>query len=105
MRRLTGAPVAKTTAIIAAERITDGLAMLSLAAMGLLEFNYGRPLLAVSFILAVAVIVVLQRPALTAAMMARTAGFPLIGGFVEHFAGFFSASNVLFQPKVARWAW
>src|SRR5687768_15815074 len=27
MRRMTGAPVARTTAIIAAERITDGLAM------------------------------------------------------------------------------
>jgi len=98
MRRQTGAPVPKTTAIIAAERITDGLALLALAAVGLLKFNYGRPLLAVAFVLAVVVMVVLQRPALTAAVMARTAGLPLVGGFVEHLSGFFSASNVLFRP-------
>lgn len=100
MRRLTGAPVAQTTAIIAAERITDGLAMLSLAAVGMLEFSYGRPLLGVSFVLAVAVIVVLQRPALTAMVMKRTSGLPVIGGLVEHLTGFFSASNVLFQPRL-----
>jgi uncharacterized protein (TIRG00374 family) len=100
LRRLTGAPVARTTAIIAAERITDGLAMLCLAGMGLLEFSYGRPLLAVSFVLAVAAIVVLQRPALTALVIARTGNMPLIGGLVEHLAGFFSASNVLFQPRL-----
>jgi uncharacterized protein (TIRG00374 family) len=100
MRRLTGAPVARTTAIIAAERITDGLAMLSLAAVGLLEFSYGRPLLGVSFVLAVAVIVVLQRPALTAIVVKRTAGLPILGGLVEHLSGFFSASNVLFQSRL-----
>lgn len=100
MRRLTGAPVARTTAIIAAERVTDGLAMLTLAAVGLLEFTYGRTLLAVSFVIAVAVILVLQRPALTAWVIARTGKLPLVGGLVEHLGGFFSASNVLFRPRL-----
>ena len=100
LRRLTGAPTAQTTAIIAAERITDGLAMLTLAAVGLIEFSYGRPLLAVSLVLAIAAILVLQRPALTALVIGRTGRLPVAGRFVDRIAGFFDASNVLFRPKL-----
>ncbi len=100
MRRLTGAPVSQTTAIIAAERITDGLAMLALAGIGLIEFSYGRPLLAVSLMLAIAAIVVLQRPALTAIVVARAERLPVAGRFVDRIAGFFNASNMLFRPKL-----
>ncbi len=98
LRRMTGAPVARTTAIIAAERITDGLAMLTLAGVGLLEFSYGRPLLAVSFALALVVIVLLQRPSWTDIIARRTGGMPVLGRFVGQISGFFDASNVLFRP-------
>lgn len=100
LRRLTGAPVDRTTAIIAAERITDGLAMLFLAAVGLIEFSYGRPLLAMSLLLALVAIAVLQRPAWTAAVVARSGRLPLAGRFVDRIAGFFDASNLLFRPRL-----
>lgn len=100
LRRLTGAPLAGTTAIIAAERITDGMAMLVLAGVGLVEFSYGRPLLAMSFFLAAAVVLILQQPRWTAAILDRTRRLPLIGGAADHVAGFFSASNILFRPRL-----
>src|SRR3712207_3565996 len=103
LRRLTGAPVGRTTAIIAAERVTDGLAMLVLAAIGLTQFSYGRPLLAVSFVAAVGAVLLLQRPALLAALTARLEGVPVVGGVVGHAAHFFDASNVLFRPGLVVW--
>lgn len=101
LRRLTGAPIPRTAAILAAERVTDGLAMLALAAIGLTEFSYGRPLLAIGFVLALVAVVVLQRPGLSSAVAGRTARLPVAGRFVDQIAGFFSASNVLFRPQLA----
>jgi len=71
-----------------------------LAGIGLAEFSYGRPLLGAAFVLAVFAVVILQRPALTAAFAARAARLPLAGRFVDHITGFFHASNVLFRPRL-----
>ena len=100
LRRQTGAPVARTTAVIAAERLTDGLAMLALAGIGLLEFGYGRTLLGVATVAALLAIVLLQRPGFSAWAMAKGQRLPLIGGKVGHAHGFFDASNVLFRPRL-----
>jgi uncharacterized membrane protein YbhN (UPF0104 family) len=100
LRRQTGAPVARTTAVIAAERLTDGLAMLALAGIGLLEFGYGRTLLGVATVAALLVVVLLQRPGFSAWAMANGKRLPLIGDKAGHAHGFFDASNVLFRPRL-----
>src|SRR5690606_1870963 len=42
VQRLTNPPVSRVAAVIAAERIADGLAMIGLAGIGLLQFDHGR---------------------------------------------------------------
>ncbi|MGH2535709.1 MAG: lysylphosphatidylglycerol synthase domain-containing protein [Thermomicrobiales bacterium] len=71
LRRLTGVAVNRTSAIIAAERITDAFALLLLAAAGLSSFTYGRPFLAFIAVLCVLALAALQRPDFLARCLAR----------------------------------
>ncbi|CAA9550414.1 MAG: Integral membrane protein [uncultured Thermomicrobiales bacterium] len=102
VRRLTGTPVSRTAAVIAAERITDGLAMLALAGVGLTQFAYGRPLLGAATVLALGAVVLLRKPALLTALTARLGGLPLVGRpatkVAQHVEHFLDASNVLYAP-------
>lgn len=100
VKRETGTPVSKTAAVIAAERITDGLAMLALAVIGLTQFSYGRPLVALTVGGAVAVILVLQRPDMMLALLARFEGNRLAGTVLVHAHHFLATSNVLLRPRL-----
>lgn len=104
VRRLTGTPVSRVAAVIAAERLTDGLAMLALSAVGLTQFSYGRPLLAVAAVLGIGVVVLLRRPALLRRLTAAMGGLPLVGPFATRAAGhiedFLDASNALYAPRL-----
>jgi uncharacterized membrane protein YbhN (UPF0104 family) len=100
LRRLSGAPPNRTAAAIAAERITDGAAMLILALVGLLQFSYGRPFVALALLAFVAGIILIQRPALLHALLNRLAGVPIIGGGIAHARAFLDASHVLFRPRL-----
>ncbi len=95
LRRLTGAPVGRTTAIIAAERITDGLAMMALAALGLTQFAYGRPFVAGAVVATLALVALLRRPALLSSLLDRVSHRPLIGRAIEHLGAFVEASDRL----------
>ncbi len=100
VRRLTGTPVSRTTAIVAAERVTDGLAMLALAGLGVAQFAYGRTLLAIAFVAALAVVLLLGRPRLLTAVLVRLDGLPLVGKVLEHAVAFLEASHALYQPRL-----
>ena len=99
LRRLTGVAVGRTGAIIAVERITDGLAMLVLASIGLTQFTYGRPLLASAAIGALVVVLLLRRPHFLSSLLARGAHLPLVGRTVEHAVSFVHASHRLLAPR------
>jgi uncharacterized membrane protein YbhN (UPF0104 family) len=104
VNRLTGSPVSRVAAVIAAERITDGLAMLGLAAIGITQFSYGRPLIALAAVVSIGGIALLRRPALLHALTCRIAGVPVVGplvaGVVHHIEAFLDASNALYAPKL-----
>ncbi len=104
VRRLTGTPVSRVAAVIAAERLTDGLAMLGLAAIGLTQFSYGRPLLALAAIAGIGVVVLLRRPALLHRLVGLLARLPGAGPIVARLSGqvehFLQASNVLYAPRL-----
>ena len=100
VQRLTGTPVERTAAAVAAERGTDGLAMLILAALGATRYSYGRPFVALMAGLAVVAILVLQRPSVLRALVARLERVPLVGrvaGRVEHFI---TSSSLLMRPRM-----
>jgi uncharacterized membrane protein YbhN (UPF0104 family) len=100
LRRLTGTPPNRAAAAIAAERITDGAAMLILALIGLLEFSYGRPFVALAALGFLAGALVIQRPELLHALLNRLAGLPIVGGGIIHARAFLDASHILFRPKL-----
>jgi uncharacterized membrane protein YbhN (UPF0104 family) len=104
VHRLTRSPVSRVAAVIAAERITDGLAMVGLAAIGVLLFDEGRLLMAVAAALGIATVLLLRRPALLHALTGRLAGVPVIGplvqGIARHIEEFLDASNALFAPPL-----
>ncbi|GIW04577.1 MAG: TIGR00374 family protein [Thermomicrobiales bacterium] len=100
LRRLSGAPVSQTSAAIAAERLTDGLAMFVLAGAGAIEFAYGRSLLFLGAVLALGAVALLQRPGLLNRQVERLARFPVVGRAAVHGTMFVSASGTLFRPAI-----
>ena len=100
LRRLTGVPVGRTSAIIVAERITDGFAMLALAGIGAAQFAYGRTLLGLVFVAALALVLLLRRPRLLASLLGRMAHRPRIGRVIEHGIAFVEASHELLGPRL-----
>jgi uncharacterized membrane protein YbhN (UPF0104 family) len=100
VRRATGEPVNRVGAVVAAERITDALAMVFLAAFGATQYAYGRPLVAVVAAIGVVGILLLQRPHLLNRQVERMRRFPLLGRSAAHGTAFVSASGALFRPGV-----
>jgi len=99
LRRYTGTPVSRTSAIVLAERVTDVIAMLVLAAIGLVQFEYGRPFLAAAFAAMAASVFVLQRPELLQRTIAFASRLPVIGRFTQYATAFFGASEALLRPR------
>ncbi len=100
LRRLTGAPVNRTSAIVAAERVTDGMAMVILAAIGMTEFSYGRTLIAILAVVIVVGLVLLQRPAITRRFIIKLENKRIIGKGVPHGLAFLDASESLYRPRI-----
>ena len=100
LRRVAGTPLSRSAAILAAERISDGIAMLVLAGVGLIQFSQARPLLAVAALGAGGVALVLQRPAALAGLLTRFERLPVIGSKLHHLADFLAASGVLVRPRL-----
>ena len=104
VHRLTNSPVSRVAAVIAAERLTDGLAMIGLAAIGLLQFDQGRPLMAIAALLAIGAVWLFRHPSLLHRIVALIARIPilgpLVGTIVHHIEAFLDASNRLYAPKL-----
>ncbi len=100
VQRLTGTPVERTAAAVAAERATDGLAMLVLASVGATQFSYGRPFVGIVGLLAVVAVLVLQRPALLHALVARLEHVPLVGRTAGRGEHFITSSSTLMRPRL-----
>lgn len=104
VQRLTKTPVSRVAAVIAAERITDGIAMIGLAAIGFLQFSHGRSLMAVAAALGVGAVLLFRRPTLLYAITGRLAEMPVVGPpvsrVVHHLEDFLDASNTLYTPRL-----
>ena len=100
VRRATGVPVARTGAIVAAERITDGLAMVVLAVTGLVQFSYGRPLVGLFAAFSLVLVVMLRKPQLIDRAIDRFASHDRFAGTVRHARGFLDASSALYSARL-----
>jgi glycosyltransferase 2 family protein len=101
VKNVTGTPMSITAPVVLAERMTDGLAMLILAGVGLFAFQDATArLVAVTALLAIlAIIAVIQvRPL---AMWALRFGekLPLVNRFAHSLYSFYESSYLLLRPR------
>ena len=82
LKQASGVSVAASAPVILAERLTDGLAMLLLAAAGLGFYAPARPVLALILLAAAALIIVVQIRPLAEWALSRAAGWPVAGRFI-----------------------
>ena len=99
VRRITGAPVERVSAAVAVERVTDGLAMICLAAVGSLAFDYARPFLLAITVVALLGIAVLQRPTLMTRVMSVVQRIPVVERIADRIEHFLVASAELVRPR------
>jgi uncharacterized membrane protein YbhN (UPF0104 family) len=92
-----GVPFAQSAPIILAERLTDGVAMLLLALGGLLAYGYGRELIVVVALGAVAVVAVTQWRTLSLAILGRLERLPIVGPRAHHLRDFYESAHRLLR--------
>lgn len=99
LEQQTGLPVARGVSLIVAERISDGLAVLMLSALGVIAHPQYWPGFAVILGILLAAIVVSQIRPLALGVLDFTAQLPLIGKAVPSLREFYEGSFVLFRPQ------
>lgn len=97
VKRLVGTPVAVTAPAVMAERLTDGLAMLLLAAAGL--FFFPEPLMRRSALLVLAAVLAAvyvagHRP-LALRLIGAAESLPLVGPHARHLHAFYDSAQTL----------
>lgn len=101
VKQRTGTPVATTAPIVLAERMTDGLALLLLAATGLLLFDSPvvRGVMALVIVGAAVVIVLVQQRAMAIRVMTWLARAPLLTARMHHVHAFYESAYELLRAK------
>ena len=97
LKQVRGTPISVSAPIVVAERLTDGIAMLVLASVGLVMFNYGTVLLVGIAIFVVAFLFVFQNRTLAGKLLSMGERLPLISKGVHHFHAFYESSYELFR--------
>ena len=101
VRNVSGAPFSVVAPVVLAERMTDGLAMILLAGLGLLAIDDGRirmAALAALLIIAGIIIAIQVRP-LALWCLALGHRLPLVNRFADKLSAFYESSYFLLQPK------
>lgn len=101
VRNLTGTPLATTVPVIAAERLTDGIAVLLLMIWSIVELarpEYVPIALGSLAVIALAVVIISIRP-LCLALLTVAARLPVIGRYTTAFRTFYDSSYQIVQPK------
>ena len=101
VRNVSGTPVSVVAPVVLAERMTDGLAMILLAGIGLLAIaDETIRLAAVAALLVIAAIIVaIQIRPLALWCLALGHRIPLVNRFADKLAAFYESSYFLLQPK------
>ncbi|HLX59260.1 MAG TPA: lysylphosphatidylglycerol synthase transmembrane domain-containing protein [Ktedonobacteraceae bacterium] len=97
LKRSTGEAVSRTSPIIMAERLTDGIAMIALASMGLALYRYGWELLLALLSCVVIGILVIQNRRLSLALLAFGEHLPLVSRAARWLRAFYESSYTLLQ--------
>jgi glycosyltransferase 2 family protein len=97
LKSTIGAPVSRTSPIIVAERLSDGLAMLILAAAGLVLYRFNWAVLLVLLVLGLSGIILIQNRTLSLAMLSYGERLPFVARFAHLVRAFYESSYTLLQ--------
>ncbi len=97
LKSTTGAPISRTSPIIVAERLSDGIAMLLLAATGLALYRFGWELLVLFLVVGLTGIMIIQNRRLSLAILSFGERIPFIARIAHHLRDFYESSYTLLQ--------
>jgi glycosyltransferase 2 family protein len=97
LKSTTGAPISQTSPIIVAERLSDGLAMLILAATGLALYRFNWAVLLVLLILGLTGVILIQNRTLSLAVLQFGEKLPIVARFAHLIRAFYESSYILLQ--------
>ena len=99
LNQKSGAPVARGLAVVVAERISDGIAVLILSALGVFAYPQYWPLFAFALSLLLGLVIVSQVRPLAYAILDFGRKIPLVSRFIPPLYEFYEGSFVLFKPS------
>lgn len=100
LRRETGSPTASGVAVVVAERISDGLAVLMLSILGVIAYPRFWPAFAAVLALLLGIVIVLQVRPLAAWFLNVGERLPVISRSAHVLREFYESSFALFRPRV-----
>lgn len=98
LREVHGTPAARSAPILIAERLTDSIALLILASLGVVIFRNLWPVVAVVAVGSVLLVFAARHRGFAAWFMALGERVPLVNRFVPHFQEFYESSYTLMAP-------
>jgi glycosyltransferase 2 family protein len=98
LRQAIGAPVAVTAPVILAERLTDGIAMLFLASIGLVIFHYGVPVFVTIAAVSICLFALLQQQRLVRRAITAGERLRFLAGITHHLHTFYDTIHWLLRP-------
>jgi len=97
LKQVRGTPISVSAPIVMAERLTDGIAMLVLATVGLIMFNYGTPLLITIAAVVVVFLLIFQNRKVMGKLLNLGERLPFVSRGIHHFHAFYESSYELFR--------
>ncbi|WP_069801403.1 lysylphosphatidylglycerol synthase transmembrane domain-containing protein [Thermogemmatispora onikobensis] len=97
LKRSTGEPISRTAPIIMAERLSDGLAMLLLAATGLIFYRFGWEVLLSLLVVGLGIILLIQHRALSLRVLAAGERLPLLARLAQPLRAFYESAYTLLR--------
>lgn len=99
LRRAVGTPIARSAPIILAERMTDGIAMVFLAALGLANTRLGWPVLVITLAGALTATALIQHRPTAERLLTFGEGLGPLGTRIHHLRNFYESSYELLRPR------
>ncbi len=99
LKQLNDTPVSYSASLVIAERLTDVLGMVLLAAAGLGAFQNGAPALAAAVALSAMLILLVQQRSLSLRLIGLLGRMPVVGRFAAPATNLYESSYLLLRPR------
>ena len=99
LKRTNGEPISRTSPIIVAERLSDGIAMLLLASTGLVLYRFGWELLLFMLVVGLGAIMIIQNRALSLKLLSYGERLPVLSRIAHLIRAFYESAYTLLQWK------